>query len=105
MLKRKLAGLVVAGLLSGAGAVNAAESAIAGNADEGSTVLPSLSTYADQLRGTAGAGAANAAESAIAGNADEGSTVLPSLSTYAARYRGVQRAGAESAFPSSNATD
>jgi hypothetical protein len=54
MLKRKLAGLAVAGLLLGAGAVNAAGSAIAGNADEGSTVLPSLSTYADQYRGAPG---------------------------------------------------
>ena len=51
MLKRKLSGLVVAGLLLGAGAVNAAESAFPGHADEGSTVLPSLSTYADQNRG------------------------------------------------------
>lgn len=52
MLKRKLAGVVVAGLLLGAGAVSAAESAFPGNADEGSWQLPALSTYADQHRDT-----------------------------------------------------
>ncbi|OGA46907.1 MAG: hypothetical protein A3F74_03720 [Betaproteobacteria bacterium RIFCSPLOWO2_12_FULL_62_58] len=98
MLKRKLAGVVVAGLLLGAGAVNAAESAFPGNADEGSTVLPALSTYADQHRGKPDQSAGSPFPAASL-------TRLPALSTYADRYRGVQHAASESAFPISNATD
>ena len=54
MLQRKLAGFVVAGLLLGAGAVNAAESVFPSNADEGIARLAPLSTYADQYAGAAG---------------------------------------------------
>ena len=54
MLQRKLAGFVVAGLLLGAGAVNAAESVFPSNADEGIARLAPLSTHADQPAGAAG---------------------------------------------------
>ena len=54
MLQRKLAGLLVAGLLLGAGAVNAAESVFPSNADEGIAHLAPLSTYADRHAGAAG---------------------------------------------------
>ena len=52
MLNRKLAGLLVAGLLLSAGAVNAEESAFPKSVDEEGNHLPSESTYADQHRGT-----------------------------------------------------
>lgn len=101
MFKRKLAGVVVAGLLLGAGAANAVESAFPGNADEGSWQLPPLSTYADQHRGKPekSTGSPFPASGAV--------SRMPPLSTYADRYRGEQHAGqyAESAFPSSNARD
>ena len=54
MLQRKLAGFVVAGLLLGAGAVNAAESVFPSNADEGIARLAPLSTRADQPAGATG---------------------------------------------------
>jgi hypothetical protein len=88
MFKGKLAGLVIAAALLGAGVANA-QTAFPGNADEGSNVLPARSTYADRYRemleqplvtGTA--------PSAFPGNADEGSNQLPALSTYADQYRG-----------------
>ena len=84
MIKEKLAAVVVAGVLFGTGIANAAGGAFAGNADEGSTTLPSLSTYADRHVVIPGV-----AVSAFAGNADEGSTILPSLSTRADEYRGT----------------
>jgi hypothetical protein len=73
--KENLLMSVVAGLLLGAGTVNAADSAFPGNADEGSTRLPALSTYADRYRYIQG-------------------TEI---------HAGVRAAG--SGFPSSNATD
>jgi hypothetical protein len=97
MLKRKLAGVVAAGLLLGAGAVNA---------DEGSTPLPAQSTYADQYRGKP------VQSTGSPFPVSHGRQVMPPQSTYADRYRGTQRAeshadmgAAGSAFPSSNATD
>ncbi len=114
MLKRKLAGLVVAGLLLGAGAVNAAEPVFPSNADEGIARLPPLSTYVDELAGTAGrrelgAGAVNAAESVFPSNADEGIARLLPVSTYTDQHAGpagrrgepVQSAG--SPFPTAYA--
>ena len=101
MLKRKLAGFVVAGLLLGAGAVNAAESVFPSNADEGIARLAPLSTYADQHRGKPdqSAGSPFPASGAV--------SRMPTRSTYADSYRGDQRAEqlAESAFPGSNAKD
>ena len=110
MLQRKLVGLVVAGLLLGAGAVNAAESVFPSNADEGIARLAPLSTYADQHAGAAGrrglgAGAVNAAESVFPSNADEGIARLAPLSTHAdqpagaAGRRGKPVQSAGSPFP------
>jgi hypothetical protein len=128
MLKRKLAGVVAAGLLLGAGAVNA---------DEGSTPLPAQSTYADQYRGKPVQSTGSPfpvshgrqympPQSTYADQyrgklvqstgspfpVSHGRQVMPPQSTYADRYRGTQRAeshadmgAAGSAFPSSNATD
>jgi hypothetical protein len=84
MIKEKLAAVVVAGVLFGAGIANAAGGAFPGNADEGSTILPPLSTYADRHVVTPGA-----AVSAFPGNANEGSNILPPLSTRADQYRGA----------------
>jgi hypothetical protein len=114
MLKARISSLVVVGLLLSAGAVNAAESAFPGNADEGSNELAPRTTFADQYRGTLTKDGVNTAQSAIAGNADEGSSELAPRSTYADEHRPTlgDRAGsmhsdanAVSAFPVSNALD
>lgn len=88
MLKRTLAGVVVAGLLLGAGAVNAAGSVFPNASDDGGS-LPALSTFADRHRGDP----MQSSESPFPNVSDDGGSGLPALSTYANRYRGIQRAG------------
>jgi hypothetical protein len=83
MVNGKLAGLLVAGLLLGTGAVNAAESAFPKSVDEAGIHLSSQSTYADQHRGMLGT-----AESAFPKGVDEAGVRLPSRSTYADAHRG-----------------
>lgn len=102
----KFSGLVVAGLLLGTGVAHA----FPGNADEGSTILAPLSTYADQHRATLNTGAVITGVPAVAGNANEGSNVLPPRSTRVDQYLGQRiqsmRAGADtSPFPVSNSRD
>ena len=112
MLNRKLAGLLVAGLLLSAGAVNAEESAFPKSVDEEGNHLPSQSTYADQHRGEMAQArfVTGAEESAFPKSVDEEGNHLPSESTYADQHRGtmtdsMRAASDTSAFPESNATD
>lgn len=89
MLKRRLAGVVVAGLLLSASAVNAAGSVFPNASDDGGSQLPPLSTYADRDRGDP----VQSSELPFPNASDDGGSGLPALSTHADRYRGIQRAG------------
>lgn len=108
MLKSKLAGVVVAALLTGAGAVNAAESTFPTSAIDGERAVPAQSTYADRHLG--------APEKARAGStfpasAIDGERALQPLSTRADQFRGRNleslQAGTAgtSAFPVQSAMD
>lgn len=88
MLKRRLAGIVVAGLLLGAGAANATGFVFPNASDDGGS-LPALSMFADRHRGDP----MQSDGSPFPNASDDGGSGLPPPSTYADRYRGIQRAG------------